>query len=642
MLSVLGFLLLLVAFYGFAFGATHLLIRRSPWEQYSLEAAWLTGPALVVLVMSLLAYRVPEHVFVWQAWLLLATGWGLSASVVVWDRHQLLQLVRAHWLRWLALTASALLASGVMLWFFERNTWDDVWVPYAREYINYAELAATLTGHHQGQPGPAVLPFCAITRPLRFGQDLIVATVAQVAQRHPLQVVVPIAVVLRFQQTIMMGLLLCSLVRLFEKGVGSLCAEHPPGRSGKGSRPFFRSALILFLLIEALVSAELVSFGSSFLSSNITMPLFAIYLVWLACQQEFRARQCVIIVLMNLFFLLTYPEFLVLAKCFELLSLGIALWRGNRRHWLPLAVCNLAVVLMHPLLLVAKFNALRDQFGHVNMEGWNVMEDPVSHPFHFIASWLGFRFGDLGCDPLHALWPLNNAVAILVLALVAVGLVRLARQYRMGLMLLAWAAGLVLVHASGAAHGNCYVGFKVLSHTYFVVLVGAAAAVMGTTSTRWRVVAAAIGVVWLGLCGYSTRAELRFAHKNVGCHVSFGQLRAALARSAKGQEVTALSMCPAPFGLLNIISGETGLPLAVVNPKEHSLLAWWMLGRGRVCAQREADGTLFRGLVLVDAQVRQAGELTVNDQVLKFECSKVLETIGWLTLCQGRISQQKR
>src|SRR5436309_12263863 len=92
--EVLGVVALLAGFYGFAFGATRLLLRRSRWEQYSLEAPWLTGPALVVLALSLGAYREPGEVRAWHAWLLLAAGWSLSAAVALWERRALAQLLR--------------------------------------------------------------------------------------------------------------------------------------------------------------------------------------------------------------------------------------------------------------------------------------------------------------------------------------------------------------------------------------------------------------------------------------------------------------------------------------------------------------------------------------------------------------------
>src|SRR3954469_12430431 len=102
MVAALGVGLLVLAFYGFAFGATRLLLRGSAWESYSLEAPCLTGPALVVLALSALGYRVPGEVLAWQAWALLAVGAALSVAVAVWDRRALGVLLRERWPRLLA------------------------------------------------------------------------------------------------------------------------------------------------------------------------------------------------------------------------------------------------------------------------------------------------------------------------------------------------------------------------------------------------------------------------------------------------------------------------------------------------------------------------------------------------------------
>jgi hypothetical protein len=617
MLGALGFLVLLTAFYGFAFGATRLLLRRSSWEQYTFEAAWLTGPALVILSLSLLAYRVPTALPAWQAWLLLACGWAVSLAVAIWERRELLPLAREHWRRWLTLVVPALLAAAVLLWFFRGNAWDDVSIPFVNEYINYAELAATLTGHHQGEPGGTVFPFCAIHRPLRCGQDLVVATVAQLAGRHPLQVVVPVAALFRFQQTIVLGLLLSALTG--------------------GAR---RRLVFALLAIDAVLNIELVAFGSSFLSSNCTMPLFALYLVWLACQVDFGRRQVVALVLMNLFFLLTYPEFLVPAKAFESLALAVALWRRNRAHWRGLVLCNLAVVLLHPLLVADKARTVvAMQFPQVNSAGWNAVGDPVRQPVDFAAGLVGFRYGGLQYDPLRSVPWLSYPIGIVVLGCMVVGAVLLARRYRAGLMLLAWALGLVAVHVGGAARENYYVGFKILSHTYFVLILGAGAALAAVPAHR-RALNVALLVFWLGLAAVSTQ-RLMLVHHREGYVVSYTELRDVVARAAGGREVAVLVKHVGPFMMLNCVSGERNVPVAAVKPDDRQVIQSWALGRSRVCAPAP-DGTLFRGLVLVDPDVLRQGTLTVNGQTLEFACGRVVDHVGALTLCEGRVTQAPR
>jgi hypothetical protein len=614
MAGALGFVTMLLAFYGFAFGATRLLLRRSLWEQYSLEAPWLTGPALVVLVLSLGAYREPSAVYSWQAWLLLAAGWALSAAVAVWDRHELAQLLRAHSLRCLTIALPALLGSAVMLWFFGGKPWEEIFIPWVGEYLNYAELAATLTGNYQMEPG--TLPrFVAEHRPIRFGQDLVVATVAQVGHLHPVQAMVPIAMLFRFQQTVVLGLLLSGLVRVRRQLL----------------------AVGLVLLLDAVLLFETRSFATGFLSSNCTMPLYALYLVWLACQQEFRLREGVVLLLMNLFFLLTYPEFLVLAKGFELLAIAIAWWRRNRQHWQSLVLCNLAVVLLHPLLVYAKCRVLTKVLCAEGMVGWNVIGDPAHQTFQFLGNVLGWRYGDLADDPLQAVPVLAGAVAVVVLAQLVVGLVLLARKYRAGLMLLAWGGMVAAIHLKCAANDNYYSAFKILAHTYFVVVLGVAL-VLFSAPRRWRLAGGLVLLLWLGLAGYSTSCIVPAVHEQGFC-VSFPQLRALVTGSAKGHAVAALTRQNSPWCVLNLISGDTGVPVAAVTPLQQWQLRARALGPLQECLRGEANGTFFRGLVLVDDDVRRTGQFDADGRVLKFECARIVAAIGNLTLCEGRIFQ---
>jgi hypothetical protein len=546
--------------------------------------------------------------------LLLAAGWTLSAIVAVWDRHELVQLLRARWLHCLTIALPAMLGSAVMLWFFGGNPWEEIFIPWVGEYLNYAELAATLTGHYRGEPG--TLPrFAAEHRPFRFGQDLVVATVAQVAHLHPVQVVVPIAMLFRFQQTIVLGLLLCGLVRR--------------------RRQLLTVGVVL--LLEAVLLFETRSFATAFFSSNCTMPLYTLYLVWLACQQEFRLREGVILLLMNLFFLLTYPEFLLLSKSFELLAIAIAWWRRNRQHWQSLVLCNLAVVLLHPLLVYAKCGVLMAVLRCEGMVGWNVIGNPARETFQFLANVLGWRYGDLTEDPLQAVPLLAGAVGIVVLAQMVVGLVLLARKYRAGLMLLAWGSAVAVIHLKCAANDNYYSAFKLLAHTYFVVVLGVAM-VMLTAPRWWRLAGGLVLLLWLGLAGYSTSCIVPAVHEQGYC-VSFPQLRAHVTGSAKGRAVAALTRQNSPWCVLNLISGETGVPVAAVTPLQQWALHARGLGPVQDCFRCEANGTFFRGLVLVDDDVRRTGQFDADGRVLKFECTRIVAGISNLTLCEGRIFQ---
>src|SRR5436190_11842761 len=151
---------------------------------------------------------------------------------------------------------------------------------------------------------------------------------------------------------------------------------------------------------------------------------------------------------MNLFFLLTYPEFLIVAKAFEGLSALLALRRGVRRHWVPLVGCNAAVIAMHPLLIVARARAMATHVGQ-DAYGWNVIGDPVTDTSLFVGNLAGVRYGDLAFDPLAgvgsvALWPF----ILLVIIVAGIGLVTLARRFQVGWPVSAWLVVLVVGHAA--------------------------------------------------------------------------------------------------------------------------------------------------------------------------------------------------
>jgi hypothetical protein len=61
------------------------------------------------------------------------------------------------------------------------------------------------------------------------------------------------------------------------------------------------------------------------------------------------------------------------------------------------------------------------------------------------------------------------------------------------------------------------------------------------------------------------------------------------------------------------------------------------LGQARDGTRGAPDGTLFQGLILVDAGVLRTGQLDQNGTRIYFECTKVLAHVGVLHLCEGRV-----
>src|SRR5262249_25564829 len=157
----------------------------------------------------------------------------------------------------------------------------------------------------------------------------------------------------------------------------------------------------------------------------------------------------------------------------EALALLLAAWQGRRRHWLPLAVSNLAVVALHPLAILDKVRLLPVQVGGNN--GWDVLGDPVGAPRGFLANGFGPGHGTVGHDYFRQMPAVGAAVLALILAQVAAGLWLLCRHYRVGWAVCLWLGLLAAMHAHAVLCGfNHYAPYKLLSHTYFLVILAAA------------------------------------------------------------------------------------------------------------------------------------------------------------------------
>src|SRR5262249_45619993 len=146
----------------------------------------------------------------------------------------------------------------------------------------------------------------------------------------PVQVLLPMTVFYRFQYLVALGLLLYGMA---------------------GGRRWLVPAL---LALDGLLLPETYSFSTSFMSSNCAAPLHLVYLGLLASGPRLGRREVVLLVLLNVHLLLTYPEFLAVVKCFEALQLLVAVARRRPAVWKPLLLVNLTVCLLHPVLVPQK------------------------------------------------------------------------------------------------------------------------------------------------------------------------------------------------------------------------------------------------------------------------------------------------
>lgn len=613
MIALAGVLLLLAAFYAFAFGATRLLLRGTALAEYAFEAPWLNGPALLILALSLLGYREPYTLPAWQPWLAFAAGCALSLVVAWWDRQALAGLFRQHSRRFTLTAGPALLALVVLFVYFGADVWTSVRVPLVAEYTNYSELACVLTGQHQGEPDTLPCPFATLHHTLRWGQDLVVASTALMTDRHPIQVILPLALLCRFQFAIALGLIVAAMA---------------PDRTALGR-------IRLILLLDAFLVIEVLIFGSSFFSSNLTTPLFTIYLVWLAGLRGFGWRELPMLVLANLFFLLTYPEFLVVTKAFEGLAIVRAWRQGQRETWRPLLLGNVAVLALHPLRLLALSHNLTGHMG--TGYGWNVLGHPLEQPDLFVGNLLGARLGLTPGDPLKQPAFLIWLLAALVASVVLPGLFLLAKRYRAWLPVGACLAVVLVAHVVGVQrHGNFYNGYKVLSHSYFVAVLAAAALLFHGSHNWQRFARVAIGVwliVSIGCCAFWLVRTQRLGHM-----IEYAALRELLGDHLDGRPVAVACPQREVFFLANLVSGEGKATLVAITEDQREWGHKRALGRNLVICQANSSAVVHDGPILIHKSALKDGQAIVNGEAFTFQCRRTLGTAGQLVLCEGQLS----
>jgi hypothetical protein len=153
---------------------------------------------------------------------------------------------------------------------------------------------------------------------------------------------------------------------------------------------------------------------------------------------------------------------------------------------------------------------------------------------------------------------------------------------------------------------------------------------------RWRNLGGIVLLVWLALAGHSTKKMVRAYHLSQYA-ISYTQLRDTVVRHCSGRPVAALTRHREPFSVLNLISGETGVEVVAVQAEQQRIVQSHTLGKSSDGTQGATDGTLFQGLVLVDQWVLATGQDVHAGTLLKFDCDKVVTTLGALTLCEGRI-----
>jgi hypothetical protein len=603
-LAILAFALLVAVFFTVSFGLTRLLLRHSAFEDYTFEAALFATPMLTALVFSLGGYYHPESLSALSAWTFVLAGAALSIGVAIRDRRSIRVLLHEHGRRLLFILAGAAWAAVALMLFFPCNEWTEFYYLANHEYLNYVKLAGVLTG--QFQPMPDLPDSLLEAHPsLRYGQDLITATVSQIAGRHPINMVLPLSIFFRFQYAIALGILLFRLV---------------------GPRSW---VVPLLLFLDGVLLPVTWSFTSAFMSSNCTLPIFLIYFGILHTER-LGWREVTLLVLCNVYFLITYPEFFPVAKVLEIALLGVWLVRRQSQRWRPVVLANLLVCSMHPLLVLRKIDLA---FRLTNLAaGGNFFGDPRRSPLTYLANLLGLRYAWSTLEPFARYRWAGVMIIALVLSGICAGLYLLAARHRLAVAVISWTLLVAAFHVKPFILDEAifYCALKFVAQTTIVPLL----ALLALCQVKMRVLrwgACFVAAVWASAATFSTFRIYSQLPPADGLHYSW--YLDALARHKQNGPPLAVLGPPPILWMSFLAAREVRLPFQLLSREQYAQL--FFIDENTINEQQYAPRgrTLFEGLVIADP----IDQPTARWGRFEFEPDEVLETIGRQRLYRGRI-----
>ena len=321
----------------------------------------------------------------------------------------------------------------------------------------------------------------------------------------------------------------------------------------------------------------------------------------------------------------------------EAVGILAALLMRRHRYWLPLLACNLLLLAAHPLLISRKLEVLVS-LNSAN-GGYNVLGSP-REPLAYLRSVFGLGTALLSVDTISHKWVwVGRGLAILAAGTALLGVATLARQRRFALPMLCWLALIVAGHVFpflGHDRNNWYVAYKIVSQTYFVIILAAAALVLVPIS-RWRHVGRLLVLLWL-----LARATVRFdsypRSAKRARSLSIRRCAMACARPPGQGPSPPLVRRAKPLWMLGLVSGETGVRVQLLTDWQQRVLPCSGVGK---LAQPEpiAGAVRYEGLLVVEREQAHDGPVWVDPCTpLAFDCQQVLLGAGAVTLCRGRLS----
>jgi hypothetical protein len=591
----------------------------------------LTGPMFAILVFSAGGYRGPGPMTRGTVWVAMLAGFALSAYISIRDGQALLSILRHNWQRLTIILAGAICALVVLLQYFPGDVWSDYFYLGNGEFANYAQLAALLTGHWTPTADLPTPPYLVNHTGLRYGQDIVCAATALLSDRHPLNVVIPLSLLYRFQHAVAVGLIVSTLVDARRRAW----------------------LLLAILLVDSFLLLETFSFTSSFMSSNCAAPLFIAYLAMLASDAEVRSFRLVMLAVMaNCFFLITYPEFLIVVKAFELSQLAVWFIRRQSERWKPILAVNLLTLILHPLLVVQ--SAVRAYQQVSGSGGWNIFSDPRESPLMYLCNLLGLHYAHVPDDPFASWQWLVLTLAVIAMGLVITGLGVLIFKYRLYLAGAFWICLAIFFHLMPVVQdgSHFYGAVKFMTQTTFVAL----AAVAAICQVRWRY--ARLGACACLVCfgaGAAFATVTTYAKVPQYTRVyDFPSIRKHVAQCRHdGQKIACLVQIP-DLLIWNFAANEQGVPFVLLSVEQYNQLERWPedsrlptpIPPEAFDGVLVADTAIFRertysctGILLNQAVEGQPFTLLAEGRPLRFRPQQALGRVGCAGLYRGSLSE---
>lgn len=396
-------ILLILMFVLAGFGAVYLLLRTTSYAPYSHLLSIVLYPVFLIVVISLLGYRPPIPLLLWNVLLPTIIGFALTLFVCYQYRAELLRTLSSTWRESTIISgivaASMVLATPLLLFTPAYIQW------WNGEFINYAFVASNFRAlladpNYHTTFGPTISG--------RYGAELFLAALSALTGKAPVVLVELVsaahkaAVIVAFSVT-------CEVLR---KKRGMLFTPFLAAYIGFAFSTILSLNHALSFLAAQSVAGASVLLGLGLLGGAVS-----------------NRRVQLLFAILLLFVLISYAEALPLLCLVGAIVFIEALLKYPRSRAIGIASIFCGGLLVNPLLAIQRFGYLYKL--HDAAAGWNFLGDPTQHLIGYLAALLGFRYQFVDSTPSSGIW--YTSAVVIALAVIAVACVTASVRWRTAL-----------------------------------------------------------------------------------------------------------------------------------------------------------------------------------------------------------------